>query len=156
MDAKHDEHTVALNKAGVALEVLRYFLIQRGMLKLGLYVKRDIGNLAKAIGVPQTKIEQVLYPIFRSMLGEVFPSIDEGATFGFGISVETGEISRKILKHLLRNTNNVSLRPDGARAIISMAREIDFPVEMVVGFLRPIYEELLSEMFKTISIPQEN
>lgn len=151
MSTEQPERVIALQKAGVAREVLRYFIVERGMLKLGSHTRRDIGNIAQAIDVPLMKIEQVLYPIFRDMLGGVFPK-SQNVEDVFNISIETGEISHKILKHFLHRVNAPSVED---RQMINIAREICFPLEMVTELLDTIYNEIVTEIYDDDEIVAE-
>lgn len=152
MDAEHEKHLIALNRAGLAFEALRYFIVERRMLKLGIHVRRDIGNMAKTFKIPRAKVEEVLCSIFRDLLGEVCPSI-QSVECEVSISVERGEISRKILKHLLGKTIlkylQSKMNASEVRERIRMARKIGFPHGMVDEFLESLYVELHVEMLNS-------
>src|SRR5436305_126663 len=82
------------------LRVVRYVILKKG-LRLGNETRREIGKLAKEIDVPKKNLENILYPMYRIALSQVFPDAED-LLGGYVVDVERGNLCIALIRHQLR------------------------------------------------------
>lgn len=139
-------------KGEIAFALIKWKIGQNGI-RLSQHKKRDISNLAKALGVDQTKLEAFFRLLIVDLMDKMFESnprkIKEQNLSETLLLEEKYDIALRFFKYSLKKEEQITLQEEKLRDFKNNCKKAGVPYDEAMILLEEIVREGVEELFST-------